>query len=206
MRLSPGAMGLALNHLFFLCDLPCHAIFPTSSNAGGRTTKGQNQHLSSHRALIGLCIFDILSSTTLFLEPFGHWTCTVGGFFKVMGITCGSFCNCGLSNFFVGVICREWKDAFTVSCFEWPLHSIMGAVVICWIVGIPLQVCNPTSLGCWTVAYPEGCATAASWKTTAPACVRGDPWGWICDTSTTIGFLIAVLILLSTNLAIFTKV
>jgi len=174
--------------------------------------QGRN-HGTFYRLLIGLCSFDILSSTALFLEPFikqndipGHWTCTAGGLFTVTGITGSSFYNCGLSTFYFVVVVRDWSNATILSHLERPLHLLVSTLVIYWLVGIPLEVYNPTNVagGCWAIAYPENCTKVAT--ATTPACIRGDPWGRIYDLTTTIGFILTVLILLSTNLAIFCKV
>ena len=164
------------------------------------------QKKTFHRLLVMLCAFDILSSTTLALEPFttissppGHWTCDTSGFVKVLGVTCGSTYNAALSFFYYVVICRGWKDEYIACRLELMVHMF----VVVWsgylAFGIYLGVYNAAvSSGCWSTPYPSGCQEGE--------CIRGEPWAWIYDTSTTVGFLTVVSILITTNTAIYCKV
>ena len=166
-----------------------------------------------HRLLLMLCACDLLSSTTLTLEPFvtktdfteedeifgGHWSCEASGFVKLLGVTCGSGYNAFLSTYFYLVVCRGWRDDYTLCNFEPYAHCVVIIWAIYLLIGIFLEVYNPGGTGgCWSTPYPPGCQ--------GEECIRGEPWGWIYDLSTSVGFLMSLTTLIVTNTAIYCKV
>ena len=159
-----------------------------------------------YRLLFMLCFCDILSSTTITIEQFvtvvepGHWSCEASGFVKLVGVTCGSGYNAFLSTYFYLVVCRGWREASTIRHFEPYIHCFTVLWTIYLFLGIFLGVYNPGGTGgCWSTPYPPGCQGAEE-------CIRGEPWGWIYDLSTSVGFLMTLTILIVSNTAIYCKV
>lgn len=125
-------------------------LMPQSS--GGQRTR-LKQGNSFPRMIIGMCVFDCISSLTLFVQPLasllaptplvGHWSCSLLGFTKLSGIYCGSVYNALLSTYFFVVVVRNWSEDYVAARFEPFAHAFVGGWMILWIAAIPLEAFNP---------------------------------------------------------------
>lgn len=182
----------------------------TSASRPHRGAGSQKAAATFHRLLLGLCVYDVLSSATMLFEPYttqvdiiGHWTCSASGFFKVLGFSCASIYNAGLSTFSFLIVCRNWKDEALSTYFEPLMHVIIAALTLFLGTGIFFEVYNPsTTAGCWAGAYPQGCNEEDSLE----ECQRGDPWGPIVELMASGGLIIVMITLVVTHSAIFCTV
>lgn len=222
---------------------------PVSTSSNGSSIRSSDR--TYQRFLFGLCLFDILSSCMLLLDPIvhrpssstspsnnpiepTHWYCQTSGYLKVTGVTCGSAYNAALATFFAVTICRgqnhnsrrlqrQSSSSFSSRrrrrrpqlfwTVELPWHAFVLAVIALWTSGLWLQVYNPLggNNDCWPGTYPSKCTLQRHINNKNDddeviLCTRGDPYGYIYDWVTTIGFCVTVTILLTANGAILYKV
>ena len=164
------------------------------------------------------------------MEP-THWYCQTSGYLKVTGVTCGSAYNAALATFFAVTICRgqnhnsrrrQRRSSSSSSrrqrpqlfwTVELPWHVFVLSSIALWTSGLWLQVYNPVAGNndCWPATYPSKCTLQRHINNNINddqviPCTRGDPYGYIYDWVTTIGFCVTVTILLTANGAILHKV
>ena len=119
---------------------------------------------SHHRFLIGLSIFDFISSTRIAVTP--NWdsrvpspTCTFMGFLTVLNYISPLY-SIVLSFYFVMTIRYKISRQKFADRYEFPFHIFAaGYPLTVALVAILLKMMNPNSLftGCTIDAYPPGC-------------------------------------------------
>lgn len=126
-----------------------------------------------HRLLLGLCIADILSSSSLSLstypipakESLTIWnaqgtidTCTAQGFFIFVGFLAAQIYNCSLCIYYLFVIKYNKKDEYIRRHVEPFLHAVpIGTSLIGGIIIATKQAFNANKSFCWIGSDPPRC-------------------------------------------------
>lgn len=127
-----------------------------------------------HRLLLGLCIADILSSSSLSLSTYPIpsnestttiWntngttdTCTAQGFFAFVGFLAAQLYNCSLCVYYLIVIKYNKKDEYIRRYVEPFLHAVpIGTALIGGIIIAAKQAFNPNASFCWIGSDPPQC-------------------------------------------------
>lgn len=142
-----------------------------------------------HRILLGMSIVDVFNSaleaTREYLLPSdspyydggigNDMTCRVSGFLTQGLFLTSIYYNGMLTYFFFLSIRRGWREHKLKTRVEPWMHVLPHTLG--WasaFVGIPLDLYNPTLVGCWIAAHPPGCQETYNAKGNEPTCIRGD--------------------------------
>jgi hypothetical protein len=149
-ELIPSVVSLTCS-IFIIQHVTRTGLLSPRNLSQGRTRMQKGN--SSPRMIIGMSFFDIISSLTFFIQslvimfapmpPVGHWSCSLLGFTKLMGICCASSYNAFLSTYFYLVVVRNWTEDYVATRFEPFTHVFVGGMIVVWIAAIPLEAFNP---------------------------------------------------------------
>lgn len=150
-ELIPSIISFSCS-IFIIQHVTRTRLLEPNRNSSRQRTRTQ-QGNSFPRLIIGMCVFDAISSLTLFTQPLaalftpvplvGHWSCSLLGFTKLLGISCSSGYNAFMSTYFYFVVVRNWTEEYIAACFEPLSHAFVGVMIMIWIAAIPLEAFNP---------------------------------------------------------------
>lgn len=174
-----------------------------------RCMLGKARTSSYHRFLLGLSLYDVLSSVTMLIGSFllekdtaGSAACTATGFLKVYGIFSSVMYNVSLSVYFLLIVRYRFREQVLSKYFEPFCHFfivvVMGAV---FVTGIPLEVYNPLFAGsCWVTEYPEGCSID---RHALSSCTRGQAAGRIYARGIHVSYVLVFVSMVISNFMIY---
>jgi hypothetical protein len=128
-------------------------------------TDKKKRGLAYHRIVLGLCIFDLLSSFWLFVgvwvnvnerglgatAKFGSGWCEASGFFIYLGSICIPFYNAALAVYFWLTVRHGWTERRVSQEYEKYAHRVIfGIAIVPAIAAIPLNLYNPWYNYCFT--------------------------------------------------------
>jgi hypothetical protein len=173
---------IALTPKFGAClSIPC-SIFLIYEVYCDHKTRGSTP---IQRALVGMSVVDLLSSSAWFLSswlvPAGTWadaagnraTCNYQGFVLQLAIGAPLF-NASLGLYYALLIRRKWTDKMLVRIEKW-VHAIIWS----WAIGtsiilLPLGQYNQIGQVCWIIGDPIDCGDSTNQSNPDVPCERGD--------------------------------
>lgn len=173
---------IALTPKFGAClSIPC-SIFLIYEVYCDHKTRGSTP---IQRALVGMSVVDLLSSSAWFLSswlvPAGTWadaagnraTCNYQGFLFQLAIGAPLF-NASLGLYYALLIRRKWTDKMLVRIEKW-VHAIIWS----WAIGtsiilLPLGQYNQIGQVCWIIGDPIDCGDSTNQSNPDVPCERGD--------------------------------
>lgn len=163
---------------------------------------GKSKASALHRLLLGLSISDILSSTVAMVFSLAFWpfngpspACTARGFLGLLA-SAGPFYTSALSFYYLLTIKHNVRTERMTSIYEPIFHGVCILYpVTTAIIGLPLQVYNPTSDGllCLVEPYPLDCTSDEDIE-----CERGE-WADVYGAIVLLAFFFVVLVSLIVN-------
>lgn len=160
-----------------------------------------------HRLVIGLSIFDIISSISIFSGSFFFQDmdeptsqCNVNGFLQFLSLFAAALYNTALSIMFLLIVRFDISDQVLQKYYEPIFHFV--AIVPFFIIavfGLFAQVYNPVfGVACWLYAYPYNCI--------GDECERGGEWAGRYQVLLVATFWVVGAILTLANISIYCKV